>query len=51
MPGICDINKKDIIVKTLEQKYKANIRSIEADEVEMMKIGAKDETYILTTSL
>ena len=31
-------NKKDIIVKTLEQKLKANIKNIAAIEVEMMKI-------------
>lgn len=50
-----DINKNDIVVKTLHQKQKANIKSIEAVEVEMMKIVAKDEkihtNYKLITSI
>jgi len=50
-----DVNKKDIVVKTLQQKQKANIKSIEAVEVEMMKIVAKDEkihtNYKLITSI
>ncbi|MEJ7736115.1 MAG: transposase [Chitinophagaceae bacterium] len=48
-------NKKDIVVKTLEQKQKANIKSIEVVEVAMMKIVAKDEkistNYMLITSI
>ncbi len=48
-------NKKDIVVKTLEQKQKANIKSIAVVEVAMMKIVAKDEkintNYMLITSI
>lgn len=50
-----DVNEKDIIVKTLEQKQKANIKCIEAIEVEMMKIVSKNEkiatNYMLITSI
>lgn len=50
-----DVNEKDIIVKTLEQKQKANIKCIEAIEVEMMKIVNKNEkiatNYLLITSI
>lgn len=48
-------NKKDIVIRTLVQKQKANIKSIAAVEVEMMKIVAKDEkihtNYELITSI
>jgi transposase len=50
-----NVNKKDIIVKTLQQKHKANIKIIEAVEVEMMKIVSTDEkinfNYRLITSI
>ena len=49
------INKKDMIVKALQQKQKANIKIIANIEVEMMKIIAHDEqmkvNYTLITSI
>jgi transposase len=49
------INKKDIVVKALQQKEKLNNKIIENLEVEMMKIIAQDEqmkvNYTLITSI
>jgi len=48
-------NPKDIIVKKLLQKQKANIKDIQGIEIEMMKIVAQDEkintNYNLITSI
>jgi len=48
-------NKKDIIVKKLEQKLKGNIKNIAAIEAEMLNIVAQDEkisiNYRLITSI
>lgn len=48
-------NKKDIVVKALRQKLKANIKIIAGLEVEMMKIISQDEkmklNYALITSI
>jgi transposase len=44
-------NKKDIIVKSLQQKLKANTKIIEAIEVEMMQIVMNDEEMYLNFTL
>ena len=49
------VNKKDIVLKALKQKQKANTKIIAEVEVEMMKIIAQDEqmnmNYALITSI
>ncbi|MEJ7738828.1 MAG: IS110 family transposase [Chitinophagaceae bacterium] len=49
------VSKKDIVIKTLEQKQKANLKSIAAIEVQMMKIVNENEkiatNYMLITSI
>ncbi len=49
------VNKKDIVIKALQQKQKANTKIIANLEVEMMKIIAQDEqmnrNYALITSI
>ncbi|MEJ7736108.1 MAG: transposase [Chitinophagaceae bacterium] len=49
------VSKKDIVIKTLEQKQKANLKSIAAIEVQMMKIVNENEkiatNYMLITSV
>jgi len=44
-------NKKDIIVKKLEQKLKGNIKNIAAIEAEMLNIVAQDEKISINYSL
>ena len=44
-------NKKDIIVKKLEQKLKENIKNIAAIEAEMLNIVAQDEKISINYSL
>ena len=44
-------NKKDIIVKKLEQKLKGNINNIAAIEAEMLNIVAQDEKISINYSL
>jgi transposase len=50
-----NVNKKDIVIRTLEQKIKSNKKYIAAIEIEMMKIVAADEkistNYKLITSI
>ncbi len=49
------LNKKDIIVKGLEQKIKANAKIVVTIEVEMIKLVAQDEkmkiNYMIITSI
>ena len=46
-----EVNKKDLVIKALQQKQKANIKIIANIEVEMMRIIAQDEQMNLNFKL